>query len=58
MGESCIRFLDRLDQNSGFHGIRKCPMTNNAENDVSTTSLLFFIRSLELGALEHLNDFP
>ena len=41
-GNGCIRFWDRLDQNSGFHGNRKCPLTYNGENDVSTFSLLFF----------------
>ena len=38
-------FWDRLDQNSGFHGNRKRPWTYNGENDVSTFSLLFFIKS-------------
>ena len=37
-------FWDRLDQNSGFHGSRKSPLTYNGENDVSTFSRLFFIR--------------
>ena len=44
-GKRCIRFWDRLDQNSGFHGNRKRPLTYNGENDVATFSLLFFIRS-------------
>ena len=44
-GKGCIRFWDRLDQNSGFHGNRKRPLTYNGENDVVTFSLLFFIRS-------------
>ena len=44
-GKGCIRFWDRLDQNSGFHGNRKPPLTYNGENDVSTFSRLFFIRS-------------
>ena len=43
-GKGCIRFWDRLDQNSGFHGNRKHPLTYNGENDVSTFSLLFLIR--------------
>ena len=43
-GKGCIRFWDRLDQNSGFHGNRKRPLTYNGENKVSTFSLLFFIR--------------
>ena len=45
-GKGCIRFWDRLDQNSGFHGNRKPPLTYNGENDVSAFSCLFFIRSL------------
>ena len=44
-GKDCIRFLGRLDQNSGFHGNRKPPLTFNGENDVSTVSRLFLIRS-------------
>ena len=44
-GKGCIRFLGRLDQNSGFHDNRKRPLTYNGENDVSTSSLLFLIRS-------------
>ena len=44
-GKGCIRFWGRLDQNSGFHGNRKAPLTYIGENDVSTFSLLFFIRS-------------
>ena len=43
-GKGCIKFWDRLDQNSGFHGNRKRPLTYNGENDVSTFSLLFYIR--------------
>ena len=43
-GKGCIRFWDRLDQNSGFHGNRKRPLTYNGENDVFTFSLLFFVR--------------
>ena len=44
-GKGCIRFWGRLDQNSGFHGIRKPTLTYNEENDVSTFSLLFLIWS-------------
>ena len=44
-GKGCIRFMHRLDQNSGFHGNRKCPLTYNGEKDVSTFPLLFLIRS-------------
>ena len=43
--EGCIRFWDILDQNSGFHGNRKPPLSYNGENDVSTFSRLFLIRS-------------
>ena len=42
-GKGCIRFWGRLDQNSGFHGNRKSPLTYNGENDVSTFSRLFLI---------------
>ena len=35
-------FWGRLDQNSGFHGNRKPPLTYNGENDVSTSSRLLF----------------
>ena len=45
VGERLIRFWDRLDQNYGFHGNRKSPLTCNGENDVSTFSRLFLIRS-------------
>ena len=44
-GKGCIRFWGRLGQNSGFHGNRKPPFTYNGKNDVSTFSLLYFIRS-------------
>ena len=44
-GKGCIRFWGRLDQNSGFHGNRKPPLTYNGEIDVSSFSQLFFIRS-------------
>ena len=43
--KGCIRFWGRLDQNSGFHGSRKPPLTYNGESDVSTFSQLFLIRS-------------
>ena len=42
-GKGCIWGI--LDQNSGFHGNRKPPLTYDGENDVSTFSRLFFIRS-------------
>ena len=41
-GKGCIRVWERLDQNSGFHGNRKRPLTYNGEHDVSTFSLFFF----------------
>ena len=44
-GKGCMRFWGRVDENSGFHGNRKPPLTYNEENDVSTFSLLFLIRS-------------
>ena len=42
VGERLHKVLGRLDQNSGFHGNRKRPLTYNGENDVSTFSLLVF----------------
>ena len=46
---SIIRIGERLhkvlDQNSGFHANRKGPLSYNGENDISTFSLLLFIRS-------------
>ena len=42
--KGCIRLWGRLDQN-WFSGNRKPPLTYNGENDVSTFSWLFFIRS-------------
>ena len=44
-GKGFARFWGRLNQNSGFHGNRKPPLTYNGENDVSTFSRLFFIWS-------------
>ena len=43
--KGCIKFRGRLDQKSGFHASRKLPLTYNGENDVSTFSRLFLIRS-------------
>ena len=43
--KGCVRCLRRLDENSGFYGNRKCPLTYNREDDVSIFSQLFFIRS-------------
>ena len=45
VGKGCLMFWGRLDQNSGVHGNRKPPLTYNGENDVSTFSQLFLIRS-------------
>ena len=42
-GKGGIRFRGKLDQNSGFHGNRKRPLTYNGENDVATFSQLFLI---------------
>ena len=44
VGKGCIMFWGRLDQNSGFHGNRKPPLTYNGENGVSTFSRLLLIR--------------
>ena len=44
-GKGWIRFWGRLDQNTGFHGSRKPPLTCNVENDISTFSQLFLIIS-------------
>ena len=44
-GKGCIRFWGRLDQNSGYHGNRKPPLTYNGENGVSTFSRLLLIRT-------------
>ena len=44
-GKGFIRFWVRLDQNSGFHGNRKLPLTYNGKNDVSTFSWLLLIQS-------------
>ena len=52
-GKGCIRFWGRLDQNPGFHGNRKPPLTYNGENDVSTFSRLFLIRSFILAGNKH-----
>ena len=45
VGERLHKVLGRLDQNPGFHGNRKPPLTYNGENDVSKFSRLFLIRS-------------
>ena len=44
-GKGCVRFWGRLDQNAGFHGNWKPQLNYNGENDVSTFSRLFLIRS-------------
>ena len=40
-GKGCIRFWGSLDQNSGFHGNRKPPLTYNGENDVHLFAVIF-----------------
>ena len=45
VGERLHKVLGRLAQNSRFHGNRKPPLIYNGENDVSTFSRLFLIRS-------------
>ena len=45
MGKGCLMFWGRLDQNSGFHGNRKPPLTYNGESGVSTFSWLPLIWS-------------
>ena len=45
VGERLHKFLGQMDQNAGFHGNRKPPLTYNGENDVSTFSRLFLNRS-------------
>ena len=45
LGKGCIRFRGRSDQNSGYHGNRKPPLTYNGENDISTFSRVLLIRS-------------
>ena len=42
VGERLHKLLGQMDQNSGFHGNRKPPLTYNGENDVSIFSQLFF----------------
>ena len=37
-GKGCIRFLGRSDQNCGYHGNRKLPLTYNGKNSVSAFS--------------------
>ena len=45
VGERLHTVWGRLDQNSGFHSNRKLPLAYNGENDVSTFSRFFLIRS-------------
>ena len=44
-GERLHKVWGRLDQNFGFYGNKKPPLTYNGENDVSTLSRLFLIQS-------------
>ena len=43
--KGCISFLRRFDQNPGFHGNRKYPLTYNGENNVSTPTPSVLIQS-------------
>ena len=45
VGKGCMTFWGRWDQNSGFHGNRKPPLTYNGDNGVATFSRLLLIRS-------------
>ena len=45
VGERLHKVLGHIGSNSGFHGNRKPLLTYNGENDVSTFSWLFLIRS-------------
>ena len=45
-GKGCITFWGRSDQNCGYHGNRKLPLTYNGKNSVSTFSQSPLIRSL------------
>ena len=45
LGEGCILFWGRMDQNSGVHGNRKPPLPYNGDNGVSIFSWLFLTRS-------------
>ena len=45
-GKGCIRFLGRSDQNCGYHGNRKLPLTYNGKNAVSAFSQSPLIGSL------------
>ena len=48
-GKGCIRFFGGSDQNCGFHGNRKLPLTYNGKNGVST-----FTQSPLIGSLSNL----
>ena len=45
-GKGCIRFWGRSDQNCGYHGNRKLPLTYNGQNCVPAFSQWPLIRSL------------
>ena len=45
-GKDCIRFWGRLDQNYGYHGNRKLPLTYNGQNGVPAFCQSPLIRSL------------
>ena len=46
VGERLHKVWGTLDQNAGFHGNRKPPLTYNGKNDVTTFSGLLLTRSL------------
>ena len=47
-GKGCFKVLEQIPQNCGCHGTRKCPLTYNGKNHVSTLSPLFLIWSSDL----------
>ena len=58
VGERLHKVLGRLDQNSGFHGNRKPPLTFNGENDVATFSRLLDVILFILAANEDMHKIP
>ena len=55
-GNGCIRFWGRLDQNSGFHGNLKPPLTYKGENDVSIFSRFLRRTCIKLDEFEFRPD--
>ena len=45
-GKGCIRFGGRSDENSGFHGKPKLPLTYNVENVVRSITTSFLVGAL------------